>query len=273
MKKVITTVTLLILLVSEIILPYHALPNTTALYQKIKKITGYDNLVTNFYYIKCLTVSTYLLSRLDQHCYHFCPCNICEHNNCIQIDEAIFSHRIICNCIKKMIQTNSLQPFIILLEKAKKYHSTHNNRFFREIFILIFIIHKQILFKECEKDPHTIKKSTLETIMMINNIINQLPIAEILAAIDMLVTELPPFFEKYELNSKISWKKWFEKYWWVPPVFGIWFGLKILFKLQRPYFFYSPYYPSPLTPRPQIPLEPIVTNDPALLEIRNQQLK
>jgi hypothetical protein len=106
---------------------------------------------------------------------------------------------------------------------------------------------------------------------MINNIISQLPIAEVLNAIDMLVNELPPFIEKYELNSQITWKNWLKKYWWVPPVFGIWFGLKILLKLQRPYYFYSTYL-SPLSPRPQIPLEPIITNDPALLEIRNENI-
>ena len=104
---------------------------------------------------------------------------------------------------------------------------------------------------------------------MINNIISQLPIAEVINARTPGRRELPPFIEKYELNSQITWKNWLKKYWWVPPVFGVWFGLKILLKLQRPYYFYSTYL-SPLSPRPQIPLEPIITNDPALLEIRTQ---
>ena len=127
----------------------------------------------------------------------------------------------------------------------------------------MFTIHKQILFHECEESSHILKKTTFETILEISERINQLPIAEVLSAIDMLVTELPPFLEKYELHSTLTWKNWLKKYWWVPPVFGAWFGLKILLHLQRQQFYYSPYIP-----RPSIPLEPIITNDPALLEIR-----
>jgi hypothetical protein len=82
----------------------------------------------------------------------------------------------------------------------------------------------------------------------------------------MLVNELPPFLEKYEFHSKITWKEWLKKYWWVPPVFGAWFGLKILLSLQRPYYYFSPY-----TPKPSIPLQPIVTTDPALLEIMRDE--
>ena len=270
MKKVVTIAILLFIYTTAIILPYQTMPQTIASLQNVKKRIYYHDIVTHAYCITCLTKTTDLLSCLDQQQYHYKPCNMCEQQNYIQIDAAIFSHRIIRSCIKKIVETESLQPLITLVHKVKKHNLIHNNRFFHEFLILIFTIYKQILFKECETKPHNVKKSTLETIMLANNIINQLPIAEILSAIDMLVTELPPFFEKYELNSKISWKKWLQKYWWVPPVFGIWFGLKILFKLQRPYFLYSPYY-SPLTPRPQIPLEPIITNDPMLLEIREKK--
>jgi hypothetical protein len=280
MKKVVTSAILLFICISVIILPYHTFSDTIPFIQNIQKRISYQDIVMHAYCIKCFTESTYFLSRLDEQQYHYKPCNMCEHHDYIQIDTAMFSHRTIRMCIKKIVATESLQPLITLLHKVKHHRLLHDNRFFHEILMLIFTIYKQILFNECEKTQHTIKKSTLETIMLINNIINQLPIAEILSAIDMLVTELPPFFEKYELNSQMSWKHWLKKYWWVPPVFGIWFGLKILYKLQRPYFLYTPYFSSPLAPRPQIPLdqpmiipmepiivEPIITNDPVLLEI------
>jgi hypothetical protein len=285
MKKVVTSAILLFICISAIILPYHTISHTTPLLQNIQKRIYYQDIVTHAYCIKCLTDSTHLLSRLDEQRYHYKPCNMCEQHDYIQIDTAIFSYPAIRNCIKKIVATESLQPLIQLLHKVKHHRLIHNNKFFHEVLILIFTIYKQILFNECEKKQQSIKKSTLETIMLVNNIINQLPIAEILSTIDMLVTELPPFFEKYELHSHMSWKNWFKKYWWVPPVFGIWFGLKILYKLQRPYFLYTPYFSSPLAPRPQIPLdqpiiipvepvivEPIITNDPILLEIRKKEI-
>jgi hypothetical protein len=221
----------------------------------------------HFYCVTCLTKSIHFLSRLDKQQYHYNPCNIKEHKNGIQLGTAIFSDRTVCTSLKKAINTQSLKPIIILLQYTQHNIDLCNNHFLREILVLLFTVHKQILFNECAQHHRPIKKSTLETIIAINNIINQLPIAEVLSAIEMLVTELPPFIEKYELDSKITWKNWLKKYWWVPPVFGVWFGLKILYKLQRPYYFYSPY----LAPRPQIPLEPIITNDPALLEIREHQ--
>ena len=79
----------------------------------------------------------------------------------------------------------------------------------------------------------------------------------------MLVTELPPFLEKYEFNSKMSWKAWAKKYWWVPPVFGVWFSLKILLHLQRPQYYFSNYS----MPKPSMNIPPIITDDPVLQEI------
>src|SRR6266404_3144508 len=121
MKKVTTITILLSIVVSGIILPYHMMPNTRTLYQKVK---------THFYCIKCLALSTYLLSRLDQQHYHYCPCNIREQQHYIQIDAAIFSHRTIRRCIKKIVQTKSLQPLLVLLQEAKKYSLIKNHHFF-----------------------------------------------------------------------------------------------------------------------------------------------
>jgi hypothetical protein len=166
-----------------------------------------------------------------------------------------------------MVGSESIAPLLLLLKKVKKYHLLQDYQFFHEFFLLIFTVHKQILFNECEGEAYSLKKTTLTTILEISEKINQLPIAEVLSAIDMLVTELPPFLEKYEFHSTITWKNWFKKYWWVPPVFGAWFGLKILLHLQRQQFYYSPY----ISPKPQISLQPIITNDPALLEIRQDQ--
>jgi hypothetical protein len=88
----------------------------------------------------------------------------------------------------------------------------------------------------------------------------------------MLMTELPPLLEKYEFNSKMTWQNWLKKYWWVPPIFGIWFGLKILLNMQRHHYYFSPY----LRPRPGIPLDhPVIvtSNDPYWSEISREKKK
>ncbi len=271
MKKVITITIapIFISLQSGVPLKENALsfPLALSVFAKQKCIEGLSGLKKHTYCIPCLTKSINFLSRLHKQQYHYAPCNITEQADSIQLGPVTFSHPTICNSLKQAIAAESLKPIILLLQYTQHNINAQSSHFLHETLILIFAVHKHILFDECAQHHHPIKKSTLETIIAINNIINQLPIAEVLSAIDMLVNELPPFIEKYELNSKITWKNWLKKYWWVPPIFGVWFGLKILLKLQRPYYFYTPYL-SPLAPRPQIPLEPIITNDPALLEIR-----
>lgn len=189
----------------------------------------------NYYYLQHLTQATSFLSSLNKKKYPYQPCNITMHTEYLQIDSIQFFNNTIKTCIHEMINCHSLTPLLMVLNKATHYqHIYHyDQQFFHELFLLIFTIYKQILFNECSCSNLSPKAITLNDILIISDKINQLPIAEVLNTIEMLVVELPPFLEKYEFNSTITWKEWLKKYWWVPPVFGVWFGLKILFYLQK----------------------------------------
>jgi hypothetical protein len=149
------------------------------------------------------------------------------------------------------------------LQEIKRSPYLHDHVCIHEISLLIFTIQKHIILHEYGKRPQSLKTITLETILEISDKINQLPIAEVLNAIDLLVTEIPPFLEKYEFYSKKNWKEWLKKHWWVPPVFTVWFSLKVLLRLQKSHYYFPSYFP----PRPTIPLPPIITNDSTLQEI------
>lgn len=227
-------------------------------------ITPYHtNLFINLYHIRCLSQSDSFLSYLHKHKYYYQPCSYTKKKDCILIDSTIFSHHTIRDCIEKIIHTHCLEPLVDLLQEIKRSPYLHDHECIREVCLLIFTIQKHIILNEYEKQPTSIKTITLETILEISDKINQLPIAEVLNAIDLLVTEIPPFLEKYEFYSKKNWKEWLKKYWWVPPVFTVWFSLKVLLRLQKSHY----YFPSYLSPRPTIPLSPIITNDSTLEEI------
>jgi hypothetical protein len=221
------------------------------------------NIFTRFYYLKSLSKANNLLAYLDKHHYDYHPCVCFQQDNCVCIDSTLFFHPTIISCIQEMMKTTSLKPALQLSQNISNYTTLHDELYIRELCLLIFTIHKQILLDTCKENPQALKTVTLNTILEISEKINQLPIAEVLNAIDMLVTELPPLLEKYEFNSKIPWKEWLKKYWWVPPIFGGWIMLKILLSLQRPHYYFSPY----LNSRPTIPLPSISTNDPVLAEI------
>jgi len=216
-----------------------------------------------FSYLKYLSISIYFLSHLHKKNYRYKPCNTIEQKNCIQIDSTLFFHPKIRSCFHKVLHTKSVQPIIQLLQETIHPSNFRNTIFVHEIFLLIFTVYKQILLQECKEHDHVLKKTTLTTIVEVGDKINQLPIAEVLSAIDMLMTELPPFLEKYELNSAITWRTWIKKYWWVPPVFGGWFGLKILLNFQQSYYYDYRYgYARP----PRLSTDTIIT-DPELLKI------
>ena len=267
MQKIKLVVLIVCLLIPEILfyncmLESAPIPKTLARrsHQLQKK---YSDLVAYCNSMKCVARSLYFLSFLDEQKYSFRICNCMRDNTCIQIDATRFFKPKVKVCIQKMRITQSLKPIISLLGTTKHSYLDYDNELIHEIFLLIFTIHKQILLEKYKEKPHLFKTLDLSTILEISERINQLPIAEVLNAIDMLITELPPFLEKYEFNSKVSWKEWLKKYWWVPPIFSGWFALKILLSLQRPHYYFSPY----LSSKPTIPLHPITTNDPALAEI------
>ena len=264
-KNVKKIVAFLYILMSTIILPGQTSLQQNTLCDDIYQLTSSNNPITPLLYIKHLTKSFHFLSHLYKQNYCYKPCNIIKEKDCIYVDSIVFFHHKIRFCLNQMLQTKSLKPLLKLLQEVKNHGLLQDNIFMRELLLLVFTVHKQIIFNECADNPYVVKQITLETILEISEKINQLPIAEVLNAIDMLVRELPPFLEKYEFNSSISWKAWLKKYWWVPPIFTGWFGLKILLSLQRPQFYYSTY----LSPKPQVPIQPIMTNDPALIEIRH----
>ncbi len=253
------------------LLPHQIIPNDCAIrflsisptflrhYSHLQK--KYNDLATYCHSMKCTAKSLYFFSFLNESNYHYNSYDL--YDNCMQIDSTYFFNPQIQCCIQEMRDTRSLKPLTLLLEKLTHHYFSYDEQIIREMYVLIFTVYKQIILEKYKEKPHAFKTVDLNTILEMSERINQLPISEVLNAIDMLVNELPPFLEKYEFNSKISWKEWLKKYWWVPPIFGGWFALKVLLSLQRPHYYFSPY----LSSKPTGPFQPITTNDPVLAEI------
>ena len=261
MKKTKKITFLFSIIISISIIPIHTSPQKMIVHTS----TYFSNIVQYISYVKCLSISIYFLSCLHKKNYYYKPCNIIEKEGYIQIDTTFFFHHSTKFCLQKVLRTGSLKPIITLLQKTSDQLNSQSPRFIHEIFLLIFTVYKQILLQECNEHHHVLKKTTLTTIIEVSDKINQLPIAEVLSAIDMLMTELPPFLEKYELTSTITWKNWLKKYWWVPPVFGGWFALRILLSFQQSYFYRHGY------PRPPHPSMDTVITDPELLNLKRDK--
>lgn len=119
-------------------------------------------------------------------------------------DQIIFHDHRIQTTIKKMIQTNSLDPLILLLENFYEFVHIDNAEFIRETLITLFITQKNILMNHLPetKDAGTV----IIQIVHLYNLINSLPIEEILNAIDTLTDALEDVAHEIEAQSPTtSW--------------------------------------------------------------------
>lgn len=226
--------------------------------EKSKKLTDLIScaisptcLLSNYYFVTRLKNAITLLHKVPKDIIQELPFEHLTSSSNISINQSI-TH------IKN---TKKLHSLFLCWHNITSYQVIIDEKFFTEFATLVC----KLLCLVAETTIDKTKTSTLETIINISQKIDKLPLSEILHTIDMLTDELPAFLEKYEFNSTMSWKIWLKKYWWIPPVITFWFGLKILIKFQhKPNYLAYGYYPQPIP-------TPIVTNDPALLEIMRKK--
>ncbi len=187
-------------------------------------------------YTESNTIRYYYAHRLTKHIHMLqsIRCNkdrffedTSECCNCTFVSQYTFTHPEIKRCIKQMEKRNTLAPLIDLFHSFSKLKLIQDNLFLKEFLLLVLTAYRNLVINNANKKGVTIKKSTLDTVALLYENIDHLPLEQILDVIDLLADELPPLIEKYEFMSDIKWKAWLKKYWWVPPfIFGM-FTLKI----------------------------------------------
>ncbi|MEX0940662.1 MAG: hypothetical protein WDZ41_04850 [Candidatus Babeliales bacterium] len=193
--------------------------------QKIKS-NFTEAIAQRFYYLQRLNPSLdYLMKHIEKKELRNL---LLEYNN-NKLD--VFHHKRIQECIGSMEIQHSIHPLLILCNDIKQYKFLEDPAFIQESIKLIFILYKNIFFG-FSNTKKIISPELLQQINTLYQKIDHLPLEEILNTIDMLAHELPNIVEQYELNSDLSWKDWFRKYWWAPPVIAGILSLKILLIMQ-----------------------------------------
>jgi hypothetical protein len=146
-------------------------------------------------------------------------------------NKATFSHERINLCIVAMEKECSLEPFVELWHDFKHYKYLDDDLFIKEFSKAIFILEKNIIINGLAFEP--IKRNSFDFLLGLYEKIDALPLEEILNAIDLLAHELPLISQKYELETDMTWKQWFKKYWWAPPLILGTIGLKFLLTVKN----------------------------------------
>ncbi len=187
-------------------------------------------------YTEAITIRSYYAQRLAAK-FQYLHDVICtpsaffdeqENNcNCHFVSHYTFQNKDIIECVSQMEKTQKLTPLLSLAKEFANYKLILNDIFLKEFIHITFIAFRNLYINNINLQKPLIQKSFTQFITNIYNNLDNLPLEEILEAIDLLHDELPPILEKYEFNSKISWKKWLRKYWWLPPALGVVVGIQL----------------------------------------------
>ena len=183
---------------------------------------NYTDVITRRdYYAQRVTHAVDLLSRLkcrNNNLFESCTLSSRTTINKLFENRVTFTHKQVNCCIEKMRKTHSLKPLQELAVEFKKYKFIQDEAFTKEFLLLLFITYKNIIIHNVTEQQLLEHKSTLETVAQLYEVIESLPLEEILDAIDMIAEEMPTILEQYEFSSDMTWKAWLKKYWWVPPL-------------------------------------------------------
>ncbi len=131
-----------------------------------------------------------------------------------------FEHPEVRHCIELMNHQNSLTPLIWLSDSFQKMKCLEDEQFIKEFLLLHLAIQHNIGVHSSGTNG-ALREETIQEVAKIYRLtpLNQLPIEDILGAINMLGEELPPLIEQLELNNPdLTWKQWFQKNKWAIPL-------------------------------------------------------
>jgi len=179
----------------------------------------------HFYHLHRLSGAVRLFVKLSKSSYAPIFFSILTpKGQCTSCDYCFSNPRVI-RVIKKMQKEKSIYPFITLWLELNRYKYVKNPSVIVEFTILLSsILHsiaeqRKFSFQYIEKK----KIVKLHAIDMLEN----MPLEELLDVLDLLVEELPEFLEKYELDQGIPWRQWLKKYWLLAPLGAAAFGLRL----------------------------------------------
>lgn len=127
-----------------------------------------------------------------------------------------FVHARIKNIATKIDQEKKIDAALKLWDELKQFRHAEDKLLLREFVILVTLIaHEQV--SSCQ-GPTSLRAVSIQQLAQMYVQLQELPLEEILNATDLLIEQMPGIIEDYELNSDLTWKAWFKKYWWAPPL-------------------------------------------------------
>ncbi len=118
-------------------------------------------------------------------------------------------------CLSELVKQQTVAPLFDLWSQFTAYDFINDTHTVREYVLILCLAYRQIL------DMYALEKKSVDPkdILLVYETIANLPVAELLDLLDDVVEQYDTLAQEYALkDSSLSWKQWFEKYWWSAPV-------------------------------------------------------
>jgi len=173
-----------------------------------------EPIITRYYHTQRLTKSIAQLSSI-KFTTIFNKISFTTASDHVQLDSIKFYNKRIIKCINELNQQQTYYPLQLCWHEFSHYRSIKNEKYLKEFLILIFILYKQFFVHASAPTPTNI---SIQEVIQIYQQINQLPIEELMQAIDTFTDELANIMKKNNLSSQAERLKHnAKKYWWVAP--------------------------------------------------------
>jgi hypothetical protein len=160
-----------------------------------------DDIALNYYLIQRLDKSIKLLSIMHQDLaasrigwFDHAMCNIGIN----------FSHERINYCFNQMSMHKNLAPFLHTWQEYARFRHAGDAHFLKEMLMMLFAVYKDLLFVKITEETEEFITSEMSTILDLYEHVNELPLDEILHAIDITTDKLL-LLQSMDKKVKQSW--------------------------------------------------------------------
>jgi len=128
----------------------------------------------------------------------------------IVIEEYEFYNQQVIRAMQHACLNNDFSTFLLLVSEIL-HNNSHTLEQFKEVTLgLICILKSTVRYHDPEEYDEWIIHETLKN--------QKISLSQALTVLEILIHELPPLFEKYEMTASLSWQDWGRKHWFIFPV-------------------------------------------------------
>ena len=177
------------------------------------EVVSLEDTLQRFYVIQRIDPFIYLLKTIRSNFWLF-PTPFFDYDK-VYYDGVLFVNEHMVALIDSLKKDQTIDAVFHMWGEIKRYKYLHDSELIKEFMQFVFIITRYSLKYQFPKNFND--EMQLKNIYLMNAI-DSLTLDQMLDILDILIEDLPAFIKKYELDSTMTWKQWYEKYWLVAPL-------------------------------------------------------